>query len=988
MLIVLVLLLLSHGASKINSSTLPGNSTDVLSLLDLKAANDVTGVLNSWNSSLNHCMWKGITCSLTHPGRVTQLDLSGLKLAGSISSSLGNLTFLRALDLSANKFSGELPPLNHFHRLEILNLSTNVFQGFIPDSLTNCSNLRVLDLSRNSLVGDVPYQVGRLSNLLFFRLSWNNLTGIIPPTLSNITHLNNVGLSFNHFIGSIPDGLGKLPVSDLYLGGNSLSGKIPQDVYNSSSLQILHLMMNNLTGSLPFYIGDTLPNIQRLYLGMNMFDGQIPDSLGNSSGLEWIDCSRNNFTGPIPSSLGKLSKLSLLNLELNKLGGRGAQSLEFLHALRNCTVLKALTLTQNQLQGIIPNSVGNLSDNLQQLLLGENNLSGIVPPSIGNLRRLTKLGLGDNSFSGTIGEWVGHLTKLELVLLQANNFSGPIPSSISNLTGLSMLLLGNNKLEGTIPPSMGRLQRLSTLDLSYNNLQGNIPLDIGNLNQLINISLSANKLTGEIPNTLGQCQYLTDIKMDQNFFTGNIPPFFSSLFSLSLLNLSHNNLSGTIPTNLSNLQLLTNLDLSYNHLYGVVPGNGVFANSTTVSLDGNWGLCGGAMQLHMPSCPAKTRRIQWRKNLVGVLITLFGFMSLALLVYILFFLKKASRIPPLQMPYFVETFLRVSYSDLAQATNGFSDSNLVGRGSYGSVYKGKLKEHKLDVAVKVFDLEMRGAERSFMSECEALRSIQHRNLLSIITACSTVDSQGNVFRAIVYELMPNGNLDTWLHHKGDGKSPKHLSFTQRISIAVNIADALEYIHHDCGRPTIHCDLKPSNILLDEDMTALLGDFGIARFYEDSLSTSTGSSSSSVGVKGTIGYIAPEYAGGRRASTFGDVYSFGIVLLEMMIGKRPTDPMFKDGVDITKFVESNFPHPILHVIDSHLTEECKDFVQAKTISEDVAYQLLVSLLQVALHCTRPLPSERTNMKQVASKMQEIKTSYLGWKDKKCDSSELE
>lgn len=128
----------------------------------------------------------------------------------------------------------------------------------------------------------------------------------------------------------------------------------------------------------------------------------------------------------------------------------------------------------------------------------------------------------------------------------------------------------------------------------------------------------------------------------------------------------------------------------------------------------------------------------------------------------------------------------------------------------------------------------------------------------------------------------------------------------------------------------------------------------------------------------------EYAGGRHASTSGDVYSFGVVLLEMMVGKRPTDPMFKDGVDIVSFVESNFPHNILHVIDAHVIEECKDFVQMK---ESMAHRSLVSLLQVALHCTRSMPGERMNMKQVAGKVHEIKESYLGWKTKKNGSHEL-
>ncbi|KAL5668657.1 hypothetical protein ACJX0J_020878, partial [Zea mays] len=170
-----------------------------------------------------------------------------------------------------------------------------------------------------------------------------------------------------------------------------------------------------------------------------------------------------------------------------------------------------------------------------------------------------------------------------------------------------------------------------------------------------------------------------------------------------------------------------------------------------------------------------------------------------------------------------EHFEKVTYNDLAQATRDFLESNLIGRGSYGSVYRGKLKESKMEVAVKVFDLEMRGAERSFLLEYNI----------------------GNVFKALIYEFMPNGSLDTWLHHKKD------------VEAAKNLADALDYLHHDCGWPTVHCDLKPNIILklLDDDMNALLGDFGIARLYLDYQSKWAGSISS-IGVKGTIGYIPP------------------------------------------------------------------------------------------------------------------------------------
>jgi len=425
--------------------------------------------------------------------------------------------------------------------------------------------------------------------------------------------------------------------------------------------------------------------------------------------------------------------------------------------------------------------------------------------------------------------------------------------------------------------------------------------------------------------------------------------------------------------------LLYKLDLSYNSLQGGIPTNGVFANATAISLDGNAGLCGGVANLHMPLCPTVSHKSERQYYLVRILIPIFGFMSIILLVYMLLLVRKTQRRRDILHTSFGDNFLKVSYNDLAQATSNFSESNLVGRGSYGTVYRGKLKEQKMDVAVKVFNLEMPGAERSFMSECEALRSIQHRNLLPIITACSTVDNAGNVFKALIYEYMPNGNLDTWLHNKEEGKSPKSLGLTQRISVAVNVADALDYLHHDCGRPTVHCDLKPSNILLDEDMTALLGDFGIARFYVDSRSAST-ASLTLTGVKGTIGYIAPEYAGGGHPSTSGDVYGFGIVLLEMFTGKRPTDPMFKDGLDIVNFVETNFPHQIFQVIDDHLIEECKDFCQRKIVQENVVNECMVTLLQVGLSCTRQLPSDRMNMKQIANKLHAIKASHLEWKNK--------
>jgi Leucine-rich repeat (LRR) protein len=849
-MLVVLLLLLCHAVDKVHCSTHHNNSQDFHSLLEFKKgiASDPHGALSNWNPSIHFCHWHGVNCSSTRPYRVTELNLNGRSLAGQISSSLGNLTFLQTLDLSNNSFSGPLPLLNKLRNLDLLLLGSNHLGDVIPDWLTNSSNLVGLDLSKNDLTGHIPSNIGFLTKLEGIALYNNNLTGVIPPTLGNISTLGVVDFSMNQLSGSIPNKVWQISnITMLNLGQNNLSGGIPDTLSKLSSLTTLGLDNNNLGGALPSNIGDVLPNLQELYLGSNNFVGTIPTSLGHPSSLNTIDLSQNRLSGKIPSSFGNLLHLQILNLEVNKLEARDSEGWKFFDALANCSSLNTLSVSHNLLHGPIPNSISNLSTTLQYLLMGWNSLSGIVPPTIAKHSGLIRLSLENNNLTGTIEEWIGNMTNLQILTLQSNSFIGKIPPSIGNLTQLiQFFYVGKNNFSGSVPSTLWNL-KISILDLSHNNFQGSIPIQFGNLD-LISLNLSSNKFSGEIPKTLGQLQQIQTIQMDQNIFTGDIPYTFKSLYSLSLLNLSHNNLSGAMPIFLSGLSL-SKLDLSYNNFQGEIPRTGVFNNSTVVSLDGNPGLCGGAMDLHMPPCHVASRRARRARLLIEILIPIFGFMSLVLLVHILLLEKRQSRRLYGSKQSFGEHFEKVTYNDLAQSTCNFSESNLIGRGRYGSVYRGKLKE--MEVAVKVFDLEMRGAERSFLSECEALRSIQHRNLIPIITACSIVGT----FKALIFEFKPNGNLDTWLHHKGDEEATRCLGLTQRINIVVNIADALDYLHHGCGRPTVHCDLKPSNILLDDDMNALLGDFGIASFYYD-FETKWTCSSSSIGVKGTIGYIPP------------------------------------------------------------------------------------------------------------------------------------
>ncbi|XP_004300977.1 PREDICTED: probable LRR receptor-like serine/threonine-protein kinase At3g47570-like [Fragaria vesca subsp. vesca] len=203
-----------------------------------------------------------------------------------------------------------------------------------------------------------------------------------------------------------------------------------------------------------------------------------------------------------------------------------------------------------------------------------------------------------------------------------------------------------------------------------------------------------------------------------------------------------------------------------------------------------------------------------------------------------------------------ENFLKLSYQSLVKATDGFSSGNLIGEGSFGLVFKGVLNEGERTVAVKVLNLVRHGALKSFLAECEALRNIRHRSLLKVLSVCSGIDSHGDDFKALIYKFMINGSLDKWLHPSQTVAEtmdrPRSLSFSERLNIAIDVSMAVDYLHHHCETPIVHCDLKPSNVLLDDDMVGHVGDFGLVRV----LPKASANQSSSVGVKGTIGYTPP------------------------------------------------------------------------------------------------------------------------------------
>jgi LRR receptor-like serine/threonine-protein kinase FLS2 len=409
------------------------------------------------------------------------------------------------------------------------------------------------------------------------------------------------------------------------------------------------------------------------------------------------------------------------------------------------------------------------------------------------------------------------------------------------LTSLKYLYLDSNRLTSTIPLSLWSLTYILEVNLSSNSLSGPLSFKIENMKVLRLLNLSRNQLSGHIPTTIGSLKDLANLSLADNQLEGSIPGSFGELVSLESLDLSGNNLSGEIPKSLEALSQLKYLNVSFNRLQGKIPIGGPFVHFSAASFMSNDGLC-GAPQLHVPPCKEGVSRP--KKTAIHILKFVLPTIGVTMLVVVLVFVwtryqKRKMKIPVEGNPLPLAVWRRISQQEILQATEGFNASNLLGKGSFGSVYQGRLSDGMI-VAIKVFNLVVEGAFKSFDTECDVLRNIRHRNLVKIISTCSNMD-----FKAFVLEYMPKGNLENWLYSHNNC-----LNVLQRLNIMIDVASALEYLH--CGYSTtiVHCDLKPNNILLDEDMVAHVADFGIAKLLGDVdsvIRTMT---------LATIGYMAP------------------------------------------------------------------------------------------------------------------------------------
>ncbi|KAL2496962.1 putative LRR receptor-like serine/threonine-protein kinase [Forsythia ovata] len=919
-----------------------------------------------------------IPTSLGFLENLQKLNLTSNKLIGDIPYRILNLSSLVEISFGNNSLSGSLPTdiCYNLPKLEMLRISRNQISGNIPPSLGRCTNLKLLSLSHNNFAGSIPMEIGNLSKLQILYLGVNNLIGNIPNEIGNLSTLQHLYLDRNGFSGTVPYSIGSLSnLKVLDIDINRLHGQIPESIFNLSMLQKLSIVNNNISGNLPSSIANGLPDLEILFFGGNQFSGEIPGCISNFSKLIKLDLTSNSFSGRVPMNLGNLQNLQRLYFNDNQLTNDPSMlELDFLISLINCRQLKEIRISRNSFDGMLPRALGNLSASIKAFTADSSGVKGIIPNEIGNMSNLIELGIGGNELRGTIPDTLGQLTKVQMLRLNDNNIQGSINVNLCNLVNLYHLDLGNNHLSRQLPSCLGNLTSLRELNLSYNSLtfpipstlwtnkeiqimdlsynlfNGSLAPEIGSVKAMRELYLSRNQFSREIPSTIGQLQNLVNLTLSNNLLHAPIPKSLGDLISLQYLDLSKNNLYGEIPRSLEKLKELVYFNVSFNELSGEIPNGGPFKNLTADFFVGNSKLCGASQYNVMPckgnatSSSSKTRILKYTLPSIALVIIL-----AIILVYLMRCHNRNTLLPAhCTSPI---TIKRISYYEVLNATNKFGEENLIGIGSIGSVYKGIFSDGMI-AAIKVFNLDLEGANKSFDTECRTLCKIHHRNLVKVITSCSNLD-----LKALVLEYMPNGNLYKWL-----SSSNYFLNIVQRLEIMIDVASALEYLHHGYPSPIVHCDLKPSNILLDEDMVAHVADFGIAKLFTEDQRISL------TKTLGTIGYMAPEYGSTGLISTMADVYSFGIMLMETFTKMKPTDDMFVGEFTMRRWVFESFPNAITQIVDVDLM----NVVENNDRAEESCFR---SIMGLALECTADFPEERLSAKDVLTRLKKIKIEFF-------------
>ncbi|CAI9097603.1 OLC1v1034072C1 [Oldenlandia corymbosa var. corymbosa] len=833
--------------------------------------------------------WPHVFC---HGNRVTQIQVRGLGLKGTLPQNFNQLSMLTNLGLQGNEFNGKLPSFSGLSQLRYAYLDFNQFDTIPSDFFIGLESLEVMALDNNPL---------------------NATNGwALPDDLQNSAQLTNLTLMSCNLAGPLPEFLGKMPsLQVLMLSNNRITGGIPAS-FNETVLKILWLNEQSgggMTG--PIDIIATMGSLTSLWLHGNHFSGKIPPDIGNLVYLRDLNLNGNDLVGVIPNSL---ANMPLDNLDLNNN-----------HFMGPVPEFKAAKVIYSS-NPFCNSTVGSTCAPEVMALIDF--LDGVNYPL-----RLVQSWSGNDP---CVGQWLG-LTcnrngKVEIMNLAKSNLSGSLSPSVAKLDSLTHVYLDSNNLSGHIPSNWTGLKSLVLLDVTNNNLSPPWP------------------------------NFSTSVHFN---FLGNSPASPSS--------------SGTIPSP------------DGSQPSSSTPSSAKGPNSSSSSYSAVKGRSSGKSKLIAIVAPAAT---------FALLICL----AVPLSIY-LRKKKKDTGLPPSSIvihprdssdpdsllkiavassnarsissltgsgsasrnsgdSHTIEAGnLVISVQVLRNVTKNFAPENELGRGGFGVVYKGELDDGT-KIAVKRMEAAVisRKALDEFQSEIAVLSKVRHRHLVSLL-GYSVEGSE----RILVYEYMPQGALSKHLFHWKSFKL-EPLSWKKRLNIALDVARGMEYLHTLAHQSFIHRDLKSSNILLGDDFRAKVSDFGLVKLAPE------GEKSVVTRLAGTFGYLAPEYAVTGKITTKADVFSYGVVLMELLTGLTALD---EHRPEESQYLAAWFWHiksskeKLMAAIDSALD------------AKEEKFEAILTMAELAGHCTAREPNQRPEMGHVVNVLSSLVEQ---WKPLEDDTEE--
>ncbi|KAF8041833.1 hypothetical protein BT93_A0431 [Corymbia citriodora subsp. variegata] len=816
----------------------------------------------------------------------------------------------------------------HVHEIQLLNMNLS---GSIAPAVGQLSQLQILDFMWNELTGSIPKEIGSIASLKLLLLNGNKLSGSLPDELGSLSNLNRFQVDENQISGPIPKSFASLSsLRHLHLNNNTISGQIPAELSNVSTLLHLLLDNNNLFGYLPPEFS-LLPNLRILQLDNNNFKGrEIPASYGN---------------------FFRLAKLSLRNCSLEGL----------IPDLSQIPNLSFLDLSHNQLTGPIPSN--KLSDNITTINLSNNLLNGSIPASFSDLPFLQRLSLENNSLTGSV------------------------PANIwQNMTFASSEILVIDLQDNSFSDVVGDLNPPENVTLR---LGGNPVCSKGGMTNISRFCGNEDGDNGTLGNSANSTSCPTQACPTDNFFeyvpSSPVPCFCASPLRIGY-RLKSPSFSYFPPYELPFEVYLTgslNMELYQLHidsyaweegprmrmylkLFPVVNGSQTFNASEVRRIRGiftswrfpgtdlygpyellNFTLLGPYSTMIFPD-----QKVHISKGILVaiVLISVVCVVAISAVVTLLIARRKTRYQPSLsrnklssKVSMKLEGVKSFTFREMAVATDNFNELAKVGQGGYGKVYKGNLYDNTV-VAIKRAEEGSLQGQKEFLTEIKMLSRLHHRNLVSLVGYC---DEEGE--QMLVYEFMPNGTLRDWL----SGKTKEYLNFSMRMRIALGSAKGILYLHTEANPPVFHRDIKASNILLDSKLTAKVADFGLSRLAPVLDDEGTVPHHVSTIVKGTPGYLDPEYFLTHKLTDKSDVYSLGVVFLELLTGMQP----ISHGKNLVR--EVNMAHQagmIFSIIDSRMGSYPSECVER--------------FVALALMCCYDNPEKRPSMLDVVRELESI------------------